>query len=145
MDTNGHTSKKRTLAQNASLHLYFEFLATELNNAGYDVLKTLRHDIEIPWNATLIKELIWRKVQLASYKKKSTSDLTSGELQLLCLLCFLFLIAYYLTHLRNLIPKNFTTHTAQPFFQSSGYFSDGSLWNNVYFLLNFLFIYVLLI
>lgn len=75
--------KQRTTQQNKSLHLYFEFLATELNNAGYDVLKTLRHDISIDWNATLIKELIWRKVQLASYKKKSTADLTSGELQVL--------------------------------------------------------------
>jgi len=75
--------KQRTTQQNKSLHLYFEFLATELNNAGYDVLKTLRHDISIDWNATLIKELIWRKVQLASYKKKSTSDLTSGELQVM--------------------------------------------------------------
>lgn len=75
--------KKRTTQQNKSLHVYFQYLADELNNAGYDVLKTLRHDISIDWNATLIKELIWRKVQKTAYKKQSTADLSSGELQIL--------------------------------------------------------------
>ncbi len=69
--------------QNKSLHLYFTHLADELNNSGYSVIKTLRHDIDIDWTPTLIKELIWKTVQKASYDKKSTRDLTSGELQII--------------------------------------------------------------
>lgn len=60
----------------------FEKLADQLNDAGYDVMKTLRHDVAIPWTSTLIKELIWRQIQKAMYDKQSTADLTSGEMQL---------------------------------------------------------------
>ena len=74
--------KNRTSAQNRSLHLLFEKLADQLNDAGYDVMRTLRHDVAIPWTSTLIKELIWRQIQKAMYDKQSTADLTSGEMQL---------------------------------------------------------------
>lgn len=69
--------------QNKSLHLYFTHLANELNNAGYSVTKTIRHDIDIDWTPVLIKELIWKTVQKSAYNKKSTADLTSGELQII--------------------------------------------------------------
>ena len=42
-------------------------------------MKTLRHDVEIDWSPTLIKELIWRKIQKATCDKQSTADLTSEE------------------------------------------------------------------
>ncbi len=67
--------EKRTLPQNNSLHLYFTQLAEALNNAGYDVKKTLREEIEIPWTSYLIKELIWRKLQIAMLGKESTTEL----------------------------------------------------------------------
>jgi len=70
----------RTNKQNSALHLYFQLLADELNGAGYSVMKTLRHDIDIDWSPALIKELIWRKVQEAQLGKKSTTDLTSKEI-----------------------------------------------------------------
>jgi len=57
--------KQRTNRQNKALHLYFQMLADELNNAGLDVRRTLREDVEIPWSPYLIKELIWRKVMVA--------------------------------------------------------------------------------
>src|SRR3990167_4894290 len=70
---------KRTDAQNRSLHLYFEMLAEALNDAGYSVQKTLKQDIEIPWNKTLIKELIWRPVMEAMTDKESTTELNTVE------------------------------------------------------------------
>ena len=54
-------------------------LADALNDAGLDVQKTLRHDIEIPWNGTLVKELIWRPIQEAMTDKHSTTELDRIE------------------------------------------------------------------
>ncbi len=69
----------RTLKQNNALHKYFEMLAEELNNAGYDVKKTLSSKLEHPWNAELVKELIWRPVQEACLGKKSTTELSKQK------------------------------------------------------------------
>ncbi len=71
--------KKRTSLQNRSLHLFCTQLAEVLNDAGLDVQKTLKHDIEIPWNAVLVKELIWRPVQEAMTDKESTTELDRIE------------------------------------------------------------------
>ena len=69
----------RTLTQNAAIHKYFSMLAESLNNAGYDVHKTMRHDVAIPWTDTLIKELIWRKVQSAMFDVESTTKLDTSQ------------------------------------------------------------------
>jgi len=70
---------QRTLPQNNALHLYCEQLAEALSGAGYDVRKTLRHDIEIPWDAELIKKLIWKKVQETMTGEKSTTKLDKNQ------------------------------------------------------------------
>jgi len=75
--------KQRTTQQNRALYKFYELVSEDLNNAGYSVLKTLRHDVEIDWNATLFKELMWKPIQKAITKKNSTADLTSGELQII--------------------------------------------------------------
>ena len=72
--------KQRTALQNRSLHLYFKLLAYELNDKHFDVMKTLRHDIAVPWNDTLVKELMWRKVQQTMTDKHSTAKLNTGEI-----------------------------------------------------------------
>jgi len=72
--------KTRTALQNRSIHMYFKLLAYELNEAGFDVMKTMSHDIEIPWNEHLVKELIWRKVQKVMTDKRSTTRLDTSEI-----------------------------------------------------------------
>ena len=72
--------KKRTLKQNRSLHLCYEHIADALNEAGYDMKRTLKHDVEIPWNATTVKEYLWRPVQKAQLNKDSTTELTTKEI-----------------------------------------------------------------
>lgn len=69
-----NTGRQRTLTQSASLHLWFRWLAETLNDAGLDVHKTMRHDVEIPWSDRLVKELIWRPVQKAMLDKRSTTE-----------------------------------------------------------------------
>ena len=42
--------RKRTNKQSKALHLMFEHIAQQLSDAGYDMKKTLKHEIEIPWS-----------------------------------------------------------------------------------------------
>ena len=72
--------KQRTLQQNRAMHLFFTMLADELNAAGFDMKKTLRHDIDIPWGPKTIKEFLWRPVQKAYLLKNSTTELTTKDI-----------------------------------------------------------------
>ena len=74
------SEKQRTTQQNKALHLWFQLLAEELNNAGLDMRKVLKPSIDISWNSTNIKEYLWRPVQYALLKKKSTRNLTKNEI-----------------------------------------------------------------
>ena len=70
---------RRTGQQNKALHKFCEMLAEALNDAGYTVQKTLRHDVDIPWNKDLVKELLWKPIQVAMTDKESTTELTTVE------------------------------------------------------------------
>jgi len=69
----------RTLTQNKAIHKYFSMLAESLNNAGLDVKKTMRHDVDIPWSEALVKELIWKGVQKAMFDIDSTTKLDTAQ------------------------------------------------------------------
>jgi hypothetical protein len=70
---------KRTSLQNRSLHKYFQLLADALNDAGLDMKKTLKPEIDIPWTPENIKNHLWRPIQIAVTQKHSTTELTTGE------------------------------------------------------------------
>ena len=70
---------KRTNQQNKALHKYFRLLARSLNDAGFDMKRTLREDWEIPWTEEMIKEHIWRPVQKVMTEKMSTTELDTIE------------------------------------------------------------------
>lgn len=72
--------KPRTQRQNRALHLLFGILADQLNEAGLDMKKTLRKDVEIPWTASNIKEFLWRPVMTAQLGKKSTTEMTTKDI-----------------------------------------------------------------
>lgn len=74
------SDKQRTTQQNKALHLYFEHLAQELNDAGLDMRKTLKPAVEIPWSADTIKEYIWRPIMEAQIGKKSTTEMTTKDI-----------------------------------------------------------------
>ena len=71
--------KRRTATQNAAMHLFFDHLATELNDAGWDMRKTLKPEVSIPWTGHSIKEHLWRPIQMALYSKESTTDLSKDQ------------------------------------------------------------------
>jgi hypothetical protein len=70
---------KRTGTQNNSLHLWFEWVATELNLAGYTVQMVLKEKIDLDWTAEMVKELLWRSAQKAILGKQSTTELNKIE------------------------------------------------------------------
>jgi hypothetical protein len=72
-------AKQRTLTQNAALHLFLTQLAETLNEAGFDMKKTLKPDVDIPWTPISAKEFLWRPIQEALTGKKSTTEITTVE------------------------------------------------------------------
>ena len=68
----------RTSAQNRAIHLFFTQLADALNDAGFDMKKTIQMDI--PWTGYGVKEYIWRPTQEWLFGKKSTTELTSKDI-----------------------------------------------------------------
>ena len=64
---------KRTNQQNKAMHKYFDLLANAFNDAGLDMKQTLSADIDTPWTALLVKELIWKVVQKATIDETSTT------------------------------------------------------------------------
>ena len=74
----------RTTRQNSALHEFFERLAVELNDAGLEMRKVLSEKAtDIPWTATTIKECLWKPIQEAQLRKKSTTELTTKEVDLI--------------------------------------------------------------
>ncbi len=74
-----YVPKKRTLKQNAALHVYFTHLADELNAAGYTVQLVLQQKMDLDWTPSAVKELLWRPAQKALVQKKSTTELTKMQ------------------------------------------------------------------
>ena len=54
-------------------------LAKELNDAGLDMKKTLRPDIDIPWTCELAKSYLWKPIQKAVIDKESTTKADRSE------------------------------------------------------------------
>lgn len=70
----------RTEQQNRALHLYFTQVASALNDAGYDIQKTLtNYRMELDWTPESIKECMWRPAQKALLGKHSTTELSKQE------------------------------------------------------------------
>ncbi len=72
--------KRRTLQQNKALYLWFTQLADNLNEQGFDMRRTLKAHVDIPWNAETIKEYIFRPIMRAQLNKESTTELTTKEI-----------------------------------------------------------------
>lgn len=73
------TGKQRSDVQNNALHKYCEMLAESLNSAGLDMRKVLKPEVEIPWNKDSVKDELWRPIQIAMTKKKSTTEPLRGQ------------------------------------------------------------------
>lgn len=73
--------QRRTLTQNKALHKYLELVAHELQNGGHtmqDVVSKINM-CEIPPTTRTVKEIIFKPIQEAVLGKKSTTELTTAE------------------------------------------------------------------
>jgi len=74
--------KNRSLTQNNALHLFFEHISTQLNEMGntfhYTGLKGV--EIECRYTGNLVKEMIWRPIQITLFDKESTTKLNTNEM-----------------------------------------------------------------
>ena len=68
---------KRTDRQSRAMHKYFEEVATELNNAGID-MRVLVKNLQVSHTKDSIKG-VWKAIAEAKYGKKSTTELTTKE------------------------------------------------------------------
>ena len=80
MDIEEREYKQRTIQQNKALHKYFELVAQALNDCGKDMRRTLPPSIDIPWEMITVKEYLWKPIQELQLRKKSTTELTTKEL-----------------------------------------------------------------
>ncbi len=71
--------EKRTNPQNKALHKYFESLAEALNEAGLDMRLVLKESVQINWTKDNVKNYLWRPLQKALLKKKSTTELDKAK------------------------------------------------------------------
>jgi hypothetical protein len=71
--------KQRTGLQNKSLHLYCTNLANALNDAGLDMKKTLKPEIEIPWTCQSVKDHLYKPILKSLTGKDSTIDMDTKD------------------------------------------------------------------
>ena len=72
--------KTRSSQQNNALHLWFDLLSQEFNKQGVDMRAIIRNDIDIMWTPYSVKEYLWRPVQKQMFGKKSTTKITTEEI-----------------------------------------------------------------
>ena len=70
---------KRTIKQNKAMHKYFAMVAEALNESGFDMRKTLKASIDIPWTPESVKNHLWRPIQEVMLNIESTSELDSAD------------------------------------------------------------------
>ncbi len=73
---------KRSSQQNRSLHLLFQNMAFELNRLGHDFTFKGLKDMELSciYTPEIVKDYIWRPLQVAMIGKKSTTKLTTSDI-----------------------------------------------------------------
>lgn len=74
VDVNRETGV-RTLSQNNALHLGLEMIAKTLNEAGLDMKKVLKPEIDIEWTKDTVKKYMFKPVMEMLTQKKSTTEL----------------------------------------------------------------------
>lgn len=73
-----HNQKIRSDRQSRAIHVYFEEVARELNDRGID-MRVLVKNLQVAHTKDSVKG-IWKAIGEAKYGKKSTTQLTSKEI-----------------------------------------------------------------
>ncbi len=99
---------KRSEQQNKALHKWFSLVAEELNRGGYTVQLVLKEKMDLDWDGSKVKELLWRPAQKAIVRKESTKDLEkAGD------------IDPVFDHLNRHLGEKFGVHVDWPSYEAS--------------------------
>ena len=73
--------KQRSTKQNSALHVWLKQVSKELNDAGYDMKRVMKPEVEIPWDdeGMMAKEHLWRPIQKIMLDKESTTEPERGD------------------------------------------------------------------
>jgi hypothetical protein len=79
LDVKKHT---RTTAQNSALHLYFTHVSEALNELGIEHNYTgiSGKTLSLKYTQNLVKELIWRPIQITMFNLESTTEIGTNEI-----------------------------------------------------------------
>ena len=72
----------RTSLQNASLHLFFTMITDQLNELGmeYRYFGVTGKELSMMYTDNIVKEFFWKPIQLALFDIKSTTKLTTEQM-----------------------------------------------------------------
>jgi len=75
----------RTLKANSALHLYFTLIAQELNELGQEFCYTgiTGKELSLHYTPTIIKELFWKEIQFTMFGTKTTTKLTTEQMNMI--------------------------------------------------------------
>lgn len=88
---------KRTNKQNKAIHKYLDMVAHELQNQGQTIQDVVRKTdwIEITPTTIALKETLWRPIQEVVIGKKSTTELTTAEVNEIYAIISMFLSKHF--------------------------------------------------
>jgi uncharacterized membrane protein len=77
-----HLKPTRTITQNKALHLFFTFIADNLNEKGIEYVWTGIKGVEMSaqYNGLIVKEFIWKPIQKQLFGIDSTTQLTTQQI-----------------------------------------------------------------
>ena len=71
---------QRTPQQRKAIEVYCKLLADALNDAGFLlIVPGFKEDFTVPWSQALVKDNIWRTLQIAMFDIESTADLNRAQ------------------------------------------------------------------
>ena len=74
------TDKQRSGLQNSALHKYCTLLANALNESGQELIIIINaKQSEVPWSMETVKDLMWRPIQKAITKQKSSTKCSTTD------------------------------------------------------------------
>jgi hypothetical protein len=75
------TTMQRTNQQNKSLQKGCELLAGQFNDAGLDMRKVLKPEVDIPWTRDSIREQMFNPISIIMHDGRTSSQLDTKEIK----------------------------------------------------------------
>ena len=74
--------ESRTTQQNSSLHLYFTFIANELNELGmeFQYFGVTGKALSMKYTPHIVKDYFWKPIQLTLFDVETTTKLNSNQM-----------------------------------------------------------------